>query len=1050
MTQSQLETFEVAALRFDLERLKQDLEKIKTQEITETPWKYLKGVLCGYSPTEIANECVVKDKTVQVALNREFKTLLETLLGKELGRINWGSIPKWLAEAGYEIQSYKQQPVNLTRHTFQAMLDEQRKLTSSPLINKPGKKFNHPDMYVPLGVVERINKEPKRSEDEGFPLQGSQLYREKEEVTPIEHNQFFEQLRKGETANSNGRRIAITGEPGAGKTTQLQKIADWVHGETEDMVVWVSLADLGEKSLEDYLLQVWLRDALSLKSGGVTDAMENALVERFKDGEVWLLLDGVDEMGVNNPLFEIRNQLRGWIASASVVLTCRLNVWDMGKNYLITDFDVYRNLDFSEPQQQEFITKYFKDNPQLGKDLEAELEKSGKERIRDLVRNPLRLTLLCSSWERYRGGLPETKAGLYESFVNTFYEWKEEQFPTTSAQRKELNKALGELAKQAIDQPSSRFRLTQHQVCEVLGEIDEPLFKLATDIGWLNKVGVAEENPDEPVYAFFHATFQEYFAALAIEAWSYLLHHIPNYPEKGEYRIFEPQWEQVFLLWLGRKDITITSKDSILELLLYFEVFGKQEQILGLILYCYRALFIASLGVIEIPQCRVSRKVIEKLVEVAFGYIESATQTWCYDIPFLQPEAEELLYFMPQDLTIEVLLDLLKGRHMQIYYDDVSLFIHEISPQNPELVNLLSSLLSFKSNINSLEYIYYKEFLVGVAEVLHYIDPNHVKANKFLEDYYIPESERQFSKGIPPVYLKQNPSNSLDNNNYTQKLLNEHIDTDDPVQKLKFSLKRKPGDPKTILALIREIQHGRRSIYIGQAISLVVNEVTKFQYLLPLLVQSLQEDVNAANFMTYNLLWCCVQNMSYPDFYKAWHSQPATTHPEATDITPVGDTSTTQTLNQQLTDLASQLQPTATAYPVVLDLGTLKGETEQSAIAQKFCNLLYSANVFPETINLPPEVNNAFQLERYFFGIKRHLNRENIVLLLQNQQPYPELVDFCCQLSSDTVKIAWITDQPLDIPLRGFPPQPNLATVVQNWINELGCGDDKVARKLTE
>jgi predicted NACHT family NTPase len=41
--------------------------------------------------------------------------------------------------------------------------------------------------------------------------------------------------------------------------------------------------------------------------------------------------------------------------------------------------------------------------------------------------------------------------------------------------------------------------------------------KKAIELGWLNEVGVAEENPDEQVYAFFHPSFQEYFAALAIE-----------------------------------------------------------------------------------------------------------------------------------------------------------------------------------------------------------------------------------------------------------------------------------------------------------------------------------------------------------------------------------------------------------------------------------------------------------------------------------------------------------------------------------------------------
>ncbi len=44
------------------------------------------------------------------------------------------------------------------------------------------------------------------------------------------------------------------------------------------------------------------------------------------------------------------------------------------------------------------------------------------------------------------------------------------------------------------------------------------MFQLALQLGWLNQVGISE-NQGEKVYAFYHATFQEYFAALAIDNW---------------------------------------------------------------------------------------------------------------------------------------------------------------------------------------------------------------------------------------------------------------------------------------------------------------------------------------------------------------------------------------------------------------------------------------------------------------------------------------------------------------------------------------------------
>ncbi len=47
----------------------------------------------------------------------------------------------------------------------------------------------------------------------------------------------------------------------------------------------------------------------------------------------------------------------------------------------------------------------------------SQLQAAGKERIKDLCRNPLRLTFLCSDLEEWKNALPETMAELYAEFV---------------------------------------------------------------------------------------------------------------------------------------------------------------------------------------------------------------------------------------------------------------------------------------------------------------------------------------------------------------------------------------------------------------------------------------------------------------------------------------------------------------------------------------------------------------------------------------------------------------------------------------------------------
>lgn len=523
-------------------------------------------------------------------------------------------------------------------------------------------QFQREQIHVPLALVQRT-KPDKRS---GKYIQKavSRLYEPQyEEKQRFEHEAFLRHLEL-EESETEDMRIAITGEPGAGKTTLLGHIAFWVMGktepareqQTEDVAIWVSLSKLMGRSLEEYLLQTWLKDAL--RTPRATPEEELALVELFKSGRVWLLLDGVDEMtSAAEPRKALASQLTGWVASARVVLTCRLNLWQANVNFL-SDFKTYRLLDFNSQQVHLFIDKWFsKSDSTKGERLKAELAKAERARLQTSIQNPLQLTLLCWTWLSREGELPHTKAGLYQKFVQQFYDWQLHRFPTSLEEREKLNNAFGSLALHNIHAGGFQFWMQESFISEQLGNPDDEssLFHLALKLGWLNDVGIAaESDTQEKVYAFFHFTFAEYFAALAIDDWHFFFNHIadnPNHPD-ANYRIFEPQWKEVILLWLGREDVP---KEQLIGALVDFED-GFEEGF-----YQFQAYFLAAAGIAEFVDCSRADEIVEQIVEWGFGYFNIKKQKWSNFLGSIADGAAAILPETDRTRAITNLEELIKN-----------------------------------------------------------------------------------------------------------------------------------------------------------------------------------------------------------------------------------------------------------------------------------------------------------------------------------------------------------------------------------------------------
>ncbi|MEO8612459.1 MAG: TIR domain-containing protein [Chloroflexota bacterium] len=298
-------------------------------------------------------------------------------------------------------------------------------------------------------------------------------------------------------------RFVLIGEPGAGKTTTIRKLArDAARTRLENphtvpLPLFLYLPQWSEESTPlDFVRKHW--------------PFQTDPTGLLKRGDVFLYLDGLNEMGAKGA--EKVEKLQAWLsgedAPTHVIITCRAG--DYTGDLKIGELPTVQAEELSEPQIRQFAANYLKEKT------DSFLERilpDDKARWEDahslfrLARNPYLLAALIFVYDKAPDSdLPRNNGALMQKMTRALWDREKQKQTLDWIPFEDMETQFGKLAFSMIDEA----RPVDVPMNFVLQFVSAETLRVGYNANFI------EQKKEE--IRFYHQSIQEYFAAIQLGA----------------------------------------------------------------------------------------------------------------------------------------------------------------------------------------------------------------------------------------------------------------------------------------------------------------------------------------------------------------------------------------------------------------------------------------------------------------------------------------------------------------------------------------------------